>query len=273
MIQLLLFKHINHTLLHSLLIIIMLFNGSNASAQDSISNNAILHNNEILFKRVPEQQCVILIHGITASPQSLQSLAQSLQADDYNVVNIGWQTGGALDVIAEATIVQALQECRAIDDVRRIHLLGHSTGGLIIRYYLSQHPIKELGYVLMLGVPNHGSFLINLAQATKSDYQETYGATGEYLRTGADSFTAALPDATGYYAGVIAGIGHISRKDKIYGLFLRGLDDGRVSLTSTMIEGMNDFIITPYQHNQMIEQPSIFQQVKYFIRNGVFEIN
>ncbi len=256
-----------HFIRSSLLFICLLLLPSIAYGQVDISN----HNNQILFKRAANQQCIILIHGITATTGFVVKIEEVLIKENYHVANILWYTGGKLETITDNVFAEGLNKCRAIDDVSRIHLIGHSTGGIIIRHYLTKANIDELGYILMLGTPNHGSYLSNLAKITMGDdYDRVYGETGAYLNTGKDSFISKLPDARGYHLGVIAGTGHISLKDKLYGLFLRGVDDGRVSVNSNMIRGMNDFIIAPYQHNELTEQADIHQQIIFFLDNGRF---
>ncbi|MCH9844878.1 MAG: putative lipase [Alphaproteobacteria bacterium] len=243
-----------------------------AQTNKAQQNNA-QNNNQLLPTLPTAQQCIILIHGITANTQYVALIEKNLNDNGYYVANIGWETGGKLEPISDNIFNEGLEICRSISDIKRIHLIGHSTGGLIIRYHLANNIIPELGYVVMIGTPNKGSKLANLAKFTMSEdkHNAIYGETIRYLHVGDDAFHTTLPDASGYYLGVIAGTGHESLKDRIYALVEPGIDDGRVSLTSAMIEGMNDFIIFPHQHNRLTEQDDVHQQIIAFLQSGSFD--
>ncbi len=234
--------------------------------------NKTQNNNKLLPTLPTSQQCIIVIHGITAGTEHVAQIETALNDNGYYVANIGWETGGKLEPISDNVFTEGLQLCRSIKEVKRIHLIGHSTGGIIIRYHLANNTIPELGYVVMIGTPNKGSRLANLAKFTMNEekHNAIYGETIRYLYAGDDAFHSTLPDASGYYLGVIAGTGHDSLKDRVYALVEPGIDDGRVSLTSAMIEGMNDFIIFPHQHNRLTEQDDVHQQIIAFLQSGNF---
>ena len=52
---------------------------------------------------------------------------------------------------------------------------------------------------------------------------------------------------------------------------LPGDDDGKVTVESTKVEGMSDFIALPTTHPTMLASPSVIKQMLYFLAHGCFE--
>lgn len=83
--------------------------------------------------------------------------------------------------------------------------------------------------------------------------------------TDAESLPNSLP-ATDYPLGVIAGY----REESVREDAIAGLDDGLVPERSTLIDGMDDFILIETGHSAMRFDISVAQQTIRFLKNGVF---
>lgn len=90
---------------------------------------------------------------------------------------------------------------------------------------------------------------------------------GRELGTDTDSLPRKLGRAD-FDLGVIAGS---KSYNPINSLILDGPDDGTVTVESTRMPGLVDFIVLPCSHNSIIRNKTAIGQVIYFLRHGAFQ--
>jgi triacylglycerol esterase/lipase EstA (alpha/beta hydrolase family) len=211
-------------------------------------------------------ECVVLLHGLARSARSMQTLQRALRARGYQVENIDYPSRKhGIAVLAELAIGDALARC-ATTQVRRIHFVTHSLGGILVRYYLTHHRIGKLGRVVMLAPPNQGSEVVDRF-GTLPGYRWLNGPAGFELGTRHDSIPLQL-GAVDYPVGVIAGTRSVN---PILSMALPAPDDGKVSLPRAKLAGMRDFLSVPVSHPFIMRNAAVIQQVIRFLETECFD--
>ena len=208
--------------------------------------------------------CVILLHGLMRTPNSLGEMEDSLAAAGYLVINDGYPSRDAqIDVLAVEAIPAAVEKCRD-QGVGRINFVTHSLGGILLRYYLSTDAIDQFGRVVMLGPPNQGSELVDKLSGVPG-FTLLYGPAVLQLGTDAASVPLQL-GAADYEVGIIVG----RNAGPLSGL-LPGEDDGTVTVESAKLDGMTDFLILDAGHTFVMNNNEAVRQTLFFLESGRFD--
>ena len=141
-------------------------------------------------------------------------------------------------------------------------------GGIILRQIMKLSPLPNLGRVVMLGPPNQGSEIIDRLGPFKL-IPLINGPACLQLGTSSDGFIQSLGPVK-FDLGVIAGNRSIN---PFLSFLIPGVDDGKVSVERTKVEGMNDFLEVPRSHSFMMGNQTIQKETIYFIKNGHFSKN
>ena len=135
---------------------------------------------------------VILIHGLARTHRTWLRMQKGLSKQGYQVINLAYPSRKyRIETLANKYIDQAITHCRN-NKATRIHFVTHSMGGILVRYYLSQHHVETLGHVVMLSPPNKGSELVDKLSGLPG-FNQLNGPAGYQLGTS----PACLPNQLG----------------------------------------------------------------------------
>ncbi len=211
-------------------------------------------------------ECVVLLPGMIRTPASMATMEEALVEAGYRTANVGYPSREyPIERLAQMAIGQGLARCRSVTGVDRIHFVTHSLGGILVRQYLDEGEIPELGRVVMLGPPNQGSAAAD-AMRDMPGYEWLNGPAGAQLGKGDESVPLRLGPAD-FELGVIAGNRTV---DPITSAVLDDPDDGRVSVDDTRLEGMDDHIVIDESHALMMRARTTIRLTLRFLEEGSF---
>ncbi|MDH3996831.1 MAG: alpha/beta hydrolase, partial [Desulfobulbaceae bacterium] len=146
-----------------------------------------------------------------------------------------------------------------------LHFVTHSLGGILVRALIEEKRPENLGRVVMLSPPNKGSEVADYIK-DYSLFKDILGPAYMQLGTDLDSMPNRLGPAD-FELGVITGNRTI---DPISSLIIPGVDDGKVAVEKTKLEGMTDFLVMPVSHAYIMQKPEVVDEVIYFLQQGRF---
>lgn len=210
-----------------------------------------------------QASCVILLHGLARSADSMTHLAQRLSDQAYLPVNLGYPSREhPIEELATLAIEPALAEC---ESEKTVSFVTHSLGGILVRQFLSETPIENLHRVVMLGPPNQGSEVVD-SLSDVPGFHLINGDAGMQLGTDDNSVPIQL-GAANFDVGIIAGTFSIN---PILSTIIPDEDDGKVSVERTKLEGMRDHLEMDVSHPFIMSDDAVIDQVLHYLENGEF---
>jgi len=206
---------------------------------------------------VKKDETVVLLHGQGRTRLSMVILSKRFRSAGYQTLNFPYnQPTDSLDEISGQLIEFIGKKVKTTN----YHLIGHSLGNVIIRNAFRKEYPDGLGKIVMLAPPNQPA---HLAKRLKKNpvYRKFTGDSGQKLSE--QEFYRDLPVPTTPF-GVIAG-------DKGQSLTFSEPNDAVVTVESTKLEGMADWILLHHGHTFIMNCKDTFDHCQHFIEHGRFK--
>ena len=208
---------------------------------------------------------VILLHGLARTSNSMSRIEEVLADHGYQVLNIDYPSRKhQISELADIIRNEVVSKTR---NVEKIHFITHSMGGVILRCIQRNHPLPNLGRVVMLSPPNQGSEVVD-ALGKLWLFEFINGPAGKQLGTDRNGIFSQLGKVN-FELGVITGDRSINW---INSLLIPGRDDGKVSVESAMVEGMADFLVVHVSHPFIMKDRRVITKCLHYLQNGSFDL-
>ncbi len=206
-----------------------------------------------------------MLHGLGRTAYSMGAIEDALVDAGYCVWNRSYPSRtDNIEWLAAITINDGLAYCEA-HRTNRTHFVSHSLGGILIRQYLQDNRIENLGRIVMLSPPNQGSEIADLLQ-DHPVFRLATGPAGQQLGTDANSLPLRLAPIPGEI-GIITGIRSF---DPWFSPIIPGEDDGKVSVEHAKLAEMIDFLAVDSSHTFIMRNNSVITQILSFLQHGKF---
>lgn len=211
------------------------------------------------------KECVILLHGLARTANSMQALESKLSEQGYYVANIDYPSREMpIEALSELAVNSGQKQCNAMS-ASPINFVTHSLGGILVRQFYHDNAPTNVNRVVMLGPPNNGSEVVDELKDMPG-FEWYNGPAGMQLGTGENDVPKRLGPVN-FDVGIIAGTQSINW---YLSTMLPNPDDGKVSVESTKVEGMCSFVAMPVTHPFIMSNDDVIEQAIAFLRTGHF---
>ncbi len=204
---------------------------------------------------------VLLLHGIGLHPLLLSLLARDLRRAGFAPV-LNWRYPRRSPGIAAVAAGLAARLARHFPEgPPRLHGVGHSMGGLILRRLLADGALPPGGRLVTLGTPHRGARKAGVF-GNRRLYRLLFAGAGQDLRPGSP-FLRSLPPEPPGPALAVAGVRGNGRG---WSRHVPGDDDGVVGLDETLWPGARTLVVPRVLHSLLPLSPRVRRAVVAFLR-------
>ena len=236
------------------------------------------------------QDFLVLLHGIYGKSSDMESIAQNFK-DNYRIINIQYPTTKETaeeisDLYIEPNIENIKEQIfsenfhkkignqyyeiaensnkinKNFNQNIKINFVAHSMGTGILRYYLKENPLENLGKVVFISPPSHGSHLADVPFVDK--LPSMLGKVVPQFSTKKDSFVNQLGEPDYNYMILIGN----KTNNPLYSMIIRGKDDGMVPLKTAKMKSDNFRIIENTTHTSILKDKRTMKEISEFFKSS-----
>jgi len=209
----------------------------------------------------------ILLHGFHKNAKDMKPLAKYLTELGYDCFTPNLPlTFHEFDYAASHLEDQINDLTRQMAKGEKVHLIGHSTGGLVIRKFLAiTNYLDRIDRSVLIATPNKGCKLATIASNVKG-YTDIF-KTVRSLHVNYINQINFTHDTT-IEIGAIAGY----RNNLLLGKLIDDVNDGRVEIDSVYLPELKDFLLLPYGHKEIHHRRQTAHWIHRFLKRGSFHI-
>lgn len=211
------------------------------------------------------KDCVIILHGLGRTSRSMKKLEEFLKKKEYLTWNRTYPSREFSIEELSDHVQKGLDFCKSKNS-KSVFFVTHSLGGILVRYYLQEVDNPKIKAIVMLAPPNKGSEVVT-AFRDQTWFKWFSGLAGQQLGLEKDSLPNQL-SPIGYNIGIIAGT---SSSDPWFSYLFSTPNDGKVSVKSTKLNEMRDFMTVEKGHTFIMNDKLVMENIDYFFRNLEFK--
>jgi len=202
---------------------------------------------------------VVLVHGLWVHGIAMELMRRRVARGGYHARAYSYPS---MRLTLSENAARFAHYLRALS-ATRLHLVGHSLGGVIILKTIERATALPPGRVVLAGTPFGESFAARRLERLPGGHTALGRSLPEWL--GSLHARPAPDREIGVIAGDLPlGLGRIIAPD------LPRPCDGVVSVEETRLPGMRDHIVLPVSHSGMLISRAVARQICAFLRDGAF---
>jgi pimeloyl-ACP methyl ester carboxylesterase len=204
------------------------------------------------------REAVLLLHGAWMNPVVMAYLARVLRGEGFAAHALGYRT---MRDPLEAHLARVAKRVAQLD-ASRVHLVGHSLGGVIVMRYLQRFADPRVGRAVLIGSPVAGCrAAASLAESAGGELM-----MGQSLAVWRQPVDVSVDSR--FEVGAIAGTRPLGLGAVV--MRLPKPNDGVVCVDETRFPGLRDHIEFPMGHTLMLVSSRVARQTASFLKTGAF---
>ncbi len=231
------------------------------------------HRPELQADNDGQRHLIVMQHGIARSAGSFWKLERALREHGYEVFNPTYDsTHGYIEDHAEqlATSLENYLQDTQLEfgkQPQQISFIGHSMGGLVIRYYLQQPKAVTPDSCVYIATPHRGAQLTD-KRMDNLFFKLILGSEAALQLSPEHEFYSKLDDKARGEVGILYGgmADDEGRNDDV-----DGDDDHTVSVVEAQLPGAKDACRLPYNHTFLTFVEDSITQVLHFLKHRKFQ--